>query len=164
MTAIAAVAACIIPTYAGVGGGGRELLVLTSVQEMIVQVDGERQATPVLLSVEWTLVTMIFVCSSATFSTNGTSYQNVCGMARGYQKGITPAFYDSTSPLSSINSPYVAGLSITYGNPRQHIWTYATGRYDHLNQHSSETNFICPCANEGGQSGPSSPSYVGMNY
>ena len=41
-------------------GGGRELLVLTSVQEMIVQVDGERQTTRVLLSVEWTLVTMIF--------------------------------------------------------------------------------------------------------
>ena len=62
MTAIAAVAAGIIPTCAGVGGGGRKLLILISVQEMIVQVDGERQTTVrlVLLSVEWTLVTMIF--------------------------------------------------------------------------------------------------------
>ena len=62
------------------------------------------------------------VCSSASFSTNGTSYQNVCGIARGYQKGITTAFYYSTFPSSSIESPYVVGLSITYGNPRQHIY------------------------------------------
>ena len=44
------------------------------------------------------------------------------------------------------------------------MWTYATGRYDHLTQNNSETSFICPCANGDGQSGPSSPSYVWMNY
>ena len=31
--------------------------------------------------------------SSASFSTNGISYQRVCGRARGYQKGDTIAFY-----------------------------------------------------------------------
>ena len=30
-----------------------------------------------------------FTCSSANFSTNGISYQRVCGRARGYQKGWT---------------------------------------------------------------------------
>ena len=85
-------------------------------------------------------------------------------MARDYQKSIRTAFYDSTFPSSSIESPYVAGVSVTYGSPRQHIWTYATVRYHHLTQNDSEINFICPCANGDGQSGPSSPSYVGMNY
>ena len=58
-------------------GDGEELLILTSVQEMIVQVDGERQTTvrPVLLSVEWTLVMMMFkFVHLLFFSTNGTSY------------------------------------------------------------------------------------------
>ena len=100
-------------------------------------------------------------CSSAIFSTNGTSYQNVCGRARGYQKGITYAFRFSAT--SVLDAPYVSGLSITYGSPRQHIWTYATGRYDNI-QFPSETSFICPCANTGGQSGPSSPFYVGTDY
>jgi len=30
-----------------------------------------------------------YTCSSANFSTNGTSYQRVCGRARGFQKGYT---------------------------------------------------------------------------
>ena len=34
-------------------------------------------------------------CSSANFSTNGISYQRVCGRARGYQKGDTLAFHSS---------------------------------------------------------------------
>ena len=34
-------------------------------------------------------------CSAANFSTNGISYQRVCGRARGYQKGDTVAFYGS---------------------------------------------------------------------
>ena len=86
----------------------------------------------------------------------------MCGMARGYQRGITTAFYDSTFPLSSIESPYVTGLSITYGSSHQYLWTYATGRYHHLNLNNSETKFICPCGD--GQVGPSSHYYVGMNY
>ena len=35
-----------------------------------------------------------YTCSSANFSTNGTSYQRVCGRARGYQKGDTVAFME----------------------------------------------------------------------
>ena len=70
------------------------------------------------------------VCSSANLSTNGVSYQKVCGRARGYQKGDTVAFYGS-QPLYSkpIDGSYVSGCSITYSsNPRQHIWTFASGR------------------------------------
>ena len=70
-----------------------------------------------------------FTCSSANFSTNGISYQRVCGRARGYQKEDTIAFYGSQSYYSrTIDQDYVSGLSITYGsNPSQHIWTFASG-------------------------------------
>jgi len=65
-------------------------------------------------------------CSSASFSTNGISYQRVCGRARGYQKGNSLAFY-GTDPYKAIDEDYIDGLSITYGsNPRQHIWTFAS--------------------------------------
>ena len=35
-----------------------------------------------------------YTCSSANFSTNGISYQRVCGRAKGYQKGWTLGFGD----------------------------------------------------------------------
>ena len=40
-----------------------------------------------------------FKCSSANFSTNGISYQRVCGRARGYQKGETLAIYANARAL-----------------------------------------------------------------
>ena len=78
-----------------------------------------------------------------------------------YQKSVTTAFNDSVLPSSSMTFPM---LQDYHGDLCQHIWTYATGRSDHQTLHNSENYFICPCANRGSQSGPSSPSYVGMNY
>ena len=37
---------------------------------------------------------------------------------------------------------YVAGLSVTLGNPRKHVWTYATG----LSDDGDYPNNECPCA------------------
>ncbi|XP_065893403.1 uncharacterized protein [Dysidea avara] len=82
-----------------------------------------------------------FVCSSTNFSTNGISYQRVCGRARGYQKRFTDAFYGCNRAGQTIDGYYVEGISITHGNPRQHIWTYASGLLD--NQTHS---YNCPCA------------------
>ena len=93
-------------------------------------------------------------CYSTFFSTNGVSYQHVCGRARGYQKGSPDAFLHNTQ---SINSYYVEGLSITRGNPRQHIWTYAAGPTDNANIPCCN----CPCA---AIPGPAPPSFVGTNY
>ena len=79
-------------------------------------------------------------CSSAYFSTNGKSYQRVCGRARGYQKGSTIAFYRSYN-ARIIDQDYVDGLSITYSsNPRQHIWTF-------ISTHKEKNGglFGCPC-------------------
>ena len=96
-------------------------------------------------------------CYSTFFSTNGVSYQHVCGRARGYQKGSPDAFEFNTL---SINSYYVDGLSITHGNPRQYIWTYAIGLTDSGN-HLDFSCCNCPCAVLPGRA---PPSYVGSNY
>jgi len=51
-------------------------------------------------------------CYPVLFSSTGISYQKVCGMARGYQKGHTDGSLHNDS------------LFITHGNPHKHIWTY----------------------------------------
>ena len=96
-------------------------------------------------------------CSSASFFTNGTSYQKVCGRARGYQKGDTLAFYGSSS--KTIDQDYVSGLSITYGrNPRQHIWTFSAGRGERF-----QNSFNCPCSDIT-VTVNNPPSFVDDNY
>ena len=98
-------------------------------------------------------------CSSASFSTNGISYQRVCGRARGYQKGDTIAFYGSYYSGRTIDRDYVSGLSITYSsNPRQHIWTFATGRGERF---SNRDSLNCPCSIKAGYN---PPYYVGSNW
>ena len=62
-------------------------------------------------------------CSSATFSTNGISYQRLCGRARGYQKGWAYGFYPayigpSGKRMTTIDESYVDGLSLTYSSNR----------------------------------------------
>ena len=93
-------------------------------------------------------------CYSTFFSTNGISYQHVCGRARGYQQGAVNGFLRNTA---TIDSEYVNGLSITHGNPRQHIWTYGTGLSDDENY----PTWNCPCAVIPGRT---PPTYVGSNY
>ena len=91
-------------------------------------------------------------CSSTIFTTNGTAYQKVCGKARGYQKGHPNG--GNAFNMLIIDDHYVNGLSITYGSPRQHIWTYANGDND-VNGDNS-----CPCDSYG----RATPSFVGNNY
>ena len=95
-------------------------------------------------------------CYSTNFSANGMSYTRVCGKARGYQKGSTDPFvrYNDADP-NNINGPYVDGLSITHGTPRQHIWTYVVGLTDHGHIES------CPCSPN---SEVNPPSFLGSNY
>ena len=129
---------------------GEELLILTSAQEMIVRVSGGRPHNLVLAFVEWPVI-------GANFSTNGISYQRVCGRARGYQKGDTIAFYGEGYDSDTIDEDYVSGLSITYSsNPRQHIWTFASGLGERTYQ-----IYSCPCTSTAGYS---PPSFVGNNY
>ena len=87
-------------------------------------------------------------CYPVVFSSKGISYQKVCGMARGYQKGQTDAFLQGD------------GLFITHGEPRKHIWMYAAGYSDREN---AANHFLsnCPCAAKPGK-GPDSS--IGSNY
>ena len=65
-------------------------------------------------------------CNSVLFSTEGLAYTRVCGRVTGYQYASPDASahieYDPT-PGNAINEPYLDGVSITYGIPRQHIWS-----------------------------------------
>jgi len=65
-------------------------------------------------------------CYSAHFSTHNIPYSRICGMIVGYQKG-SPDGFASFVHKTSINDPYVDGVSITYGTPRKHIWSYGAG-------------------------------------
>ena len=92
-------------------------------------------------------------CYPTILSTHSIPYNIICGMAIGYQQDSTDGFL----PLASINGPYVDGVSITYGNPRKHIWTYAIGFTDSGNYAGSN----CPCSPF---SGPVPQSFVHDHY
>ena len=111
-------------------------------------------------------------CYSANFSVP-YSYNKICGQVRGFQKGTTDGFYPyffsqgSTpsglyTPITysaTVNGVYVDGVSITLGNPRKHVWTYAVGLTDDGNTGSGYYN--CPCARV---ASPRPPVFVGNNY
>ena len=96
-------------------------------------------------------------CESTFLNTeHQMRYSRVCGRALGYQYGHTDAFFANLNGVVSIDQPYVDGLSITYGSPRQHIWTFAAG---HEIPAAAEHN--CPCT---AYPGVSPPPYVGNNW
>ena len=81
------------------------------------------------------------VCYSATFPTQGNQYSQVCGRIIGYQIGQPQAFIASQAPPRTIDNQYVDGVSLTYGNPRQHIWTFANA----LDENPLQNIDKCPC-------------------
>ena len=99
-------------------------------------------------------------CYSTNFSTLDVTYSKVCGMAVGYQKSTTDGFAALYFSERSLNGPYVDGISITYGTPRKHIWTYGIGRSDKSDGLPTYRN-NCPCSEF---PGTSPPSFVHDNY
>ena len=93
-------------------------------------------------------------CDSAVFPANGYRYSRVCGRIRAYQCGRPDAFHSGSS---DINSHYVEGVSITHSDPRQHVWSFAAGRYE-----SQPGGNACPCSSL--YSGDHVPSFVGSDY
>ena len=75
------------------------------------------------------------------------------------------------SPLAFLNSPtrtldeyYVSGVSITYGNPRAHIWTFAGYPADNfISTGISSLAYLCPCS-QPSLNVPAPPSFIGDNY
>ena len=83
-----------------------------------------------------------FSCDSVFFPVSGGDYTSVCGSIRAYQVGQVDAFeayHDGR--VTTIEGAYVAGVSLTHGSPRQHIWTFAAGASE------GEPTWIdvCPC-------------------
>ena len=66
---------------------------------------------------------------------------------------------DSFHSQISIDSSYVDGISVTYGSPRKHIWTFATGLSTTVVVPHKLAN--CPCSEHPGQK-PS--TFVGSDY
>ena len=95
-------------------------------------------------------------CHGAFYPANH-QYSKVCGRVIGYQFGSPSAFERGVINRLTINQAYVEGISVTHGNPRTHIWSYAAGASEQNRPSCYRHN--CPCA---GGSGP--PSYVGSNY
>ena len=95
-------------------------------------------------------------CYSALFQS--LSYSQVCGRIVGYQVGQPGAFLlENGGPPQTIDGPYVDGVSLTYGNPRQHIWTFAVV----LQETYNSKIHLCPCNDN---SSVRVPSYVGNDY
>lgn len=81
-------------------------------------------------------------CDSVFIPTNGISFTSVAGRVHGWQLGSggLDGIYDNHIGSPSIDSYYVDGISITYGSPRQHIWTYVGGQGEDDNAWED-----CPC-------------------
>ena len=96
-------------------------------------------------------------CSSITFSSAALRYSRVCGKIRAYQVGSTDSFGGYRSSQLDINDQYVDGVSLTHGNLRQHIWTFASALDEVSNSDSN-----CLCVSTSSPSLP--PTFVGMDY
>ena len=90
-----------------------------------------------------------------------SNYSHVCGVVKGYQDSSPDGF----GPLvrgddSTIDMPYVDGVSITQGSPRRHIWSYATG----VAEEAPDQRHRCPCARSNPNDRSHIPDFVADNY
>ena len=79
----------------------------------------------------------------------------MCGKIIAYQFASPDAFANRGNAIT-INENYVDGISLTHGNPRQHIWTFAAA-VDEF-----EIISTCPCINSTSSLSP--PAFVGEDY
>ena len=91
-------------------------------------------------------------CVSIPVAGHGILYHKVCVTVYGYQVG-SPDGITGTDRYHWVEGPYVDGVSITHGRPRQHIWTFMAS--------SSEKKPTCPCATG---STVKVPDFIGNNY
>ena len=89
-------------------------------------------------------------CPSKTYPVTH-QYSRVCGRVIGYQFKTPDAFYRHCSGRM-IDEPYVDGVSVTYGTPRKHIWTYAASWHEGHNPSQLSTDVkktLGPCRYSG---------------
>ena len=99
---------------------------------------------------------------SAIFSSQGIEYSQVCGRIIGYQRGSTQAFvWQNHGYNDTIESNFlVGGVSLTYGHPRQHIWTFAAGYVKYTCTFIPQ-DILCPCTSG---TAPVTPYFVGDDF
>ena len=73
------------------------------------------------------------IINSVNYTSYGIPYSRVCGRIVAYQFGRPEGF---NREVRTLDVAYVDGISVTYGHPRQHIWTFAAVRED---------SGSCPC-------------------
>ena len=98
-------------------------------------------------------------CSSVIFPSHG-KYSQVCGLVVGYESGLMNAFGPNRNDNRTINNVYVDGISITHGNPRKHLWTYAVGL---LEAAHSTVCYQCP-GDRADYRASCIPDFVGTDY
>ena len=94
-----------------------------------------------------------------TFYTTNRLYSRVCGRVIGYQVASPDAF-NTVTPAQNLNQAYADGVSITYGSPRTHIWTYSAGVTEGTH-HVPQAD--CPCAVSSSER-KAVPTFIGNNY
>ena len=90
---------------------------------------------------------IVGTCDSVIYPSHGIHYSQICGRVVGYQFGDPNAFHLPGGYVDDIDTPYIDGVSITYGTPRQHIWTLGAARFDTYKIESQ----LCPCSADSGQ-------------
>ena len=95
-------------------------------------------------------------CEGVNFTVSGGSYSRVCGRIVGYVLAGGPDAFKDLRGLGNgnIDNPYLDGVSVTVGSPRQHVWSFGVGC-------AQQYGYCCPCDNP---SNPLPPSFVGDNY
>ena len=102
--------------------------------------------------------TGFYTCSSATFPVSGGEYDSVCGRIKAYQWGNAVAFENyHLRGSTTIDNDYACGVSVTHGTPRNHIWTFVTGK----SEGNPTWKSVCPCD---ATSTIPIPPFVGNDY
>ena len=78
-------------------------------------------------------------CLSLPLFSSPVAHNTVCGKVTGYQKSSIDALNAVFFASPTINDPYVDGVSITRGTPRQHVWSYVLGK-------AADLDIACPCS------------------
>ena len=97
-------------------------------------------------------------CQSVKFPSYSVSYSQICGQVIGYQYASPDAIQPTSGRSKGINGAYVDGVSLTRGNPRQHVWTFMAGLHEN---YISNKYFVCPCAPN---SPVTVPSFISNDY
>ena len=108
-------------------------------------------------------------CASAFFPVSGESYSRVCGrvVGVGLGAGSNPDAFDASHvSQKTIDNPYLDGVSITHGSPRQHVFSFAAGHGPDIfvDGVRISSDYRCPCDNDDRSFAPLPPSFVGDNY